>query len=173
VTEQIGKHPRLYPEIDLSRRIRETQNVAAKIGRVQSSGLGILDKHMANRRRAAQWLERRHHLDEDVPGRSAPWPTIVQIHCQRLGDRREQRKCESHAGLWPRRQDGTSDPIDIVELQSDRLAGAEFRRCSSTEEERNRDDHERSTYLLHAKGAARPPMAVIGAGVRTVAAPAK
>ena len=50
---------------------------------------------------------------------------IVQVPRQRLGDRWQQRKREGHAGLWPHRQDGTSDPIDIVELQSDRLAGAE------------------------------------------------
>ena len=98
--------------------------MAAKVRRVQTRYPGMLDKNMANRRRAAQRTEWRLHPDEDVPGRCVPWPTVAQVNRQRFGYRRQHGECEGNAGLWSHQLDRTGRPVDVLELQPDRFPGS-------------------------------------------------
>ena len=82
--------------------------MATKVRRIQTRYLGMLDKNMAHRRRAAQRTEWRHHLDEDVPGRRVPRPAVAQVKRQRLGHRRQHGEREANTGLCPHQLDGAA-----------------------------------------------------------------
>ena len=52
--KQVGEHPGAYPQIDLARRVRVAQHVAAEVGRVQPGRLGMLDEDVADCGRGAR-----------------------------------------------------------------------------------------------------------------------
>jgi hypothetical protein len=50
MSQQVREHSWAYPEINLTRGVGMTQNMAAEVGRVHSGRLGVLDDDVPNRR---------------------------------------------------------------------------------------------------------------------------
>ena len=52
--QQVGEHSGPCPEIDLARRVRVAQHVAAEVGRVHPGLLRMLDENVADRGRGGE-----------------------------------------------------------------------------------------------------------------------
>jgi len=107
----------VYPQIDLARRVRVAQHMAAKVSRVQRGRLGMLDEDVADCGRGAQWTERHLHAHEHVPVWDVHRPSVAQVERQRLGHGRQQRQREGDSGLWPHDVERGGVPVDVLELQ--------------------------------------------------------
>jgi hypothetical protein len=78
-------------QIDLARHVRVAEHMIAKVGRDQSSRIGILDEDVADRREGAQRTERHLHVNEHVPLSIVLRRASAQVERQRLGHGRQQR----------------------------------------------------------------------------------